>query len=328
MLSGLLLFHLLIRISTEEQRDCIICVDTFPKSETLRLKCNCIWCFGCLERVFTLATEDKANMPSKCCEEINPGHYGSSLRKRLPRSLVKLYNLKRQEFALKRPVYCPAKDCGEWIQPHMVQRDAATGRAVGTCPKCRKRVCYKCRDKFHGAKPCDKKGEEAMNDLIRKNQNFQRCYRCSTVVERAFGCSHMTCRCGAEFCIGCGEQWNWGIGGCNRCRMSWVPPPDPEAAAREVQRDELAAAAAAPARPAGNGGRNDPIFMGFNLPVRGMPPPPPPPPPMFVPAFPVRGRPIVAPVRLPGRRWGGWPPPPPPPRMRENDLNYLMRALG
>jgi ariadne-1 len=168
-----------------------VCTETLPKKDTLVLKCNCRWCFKCIEHVFSQATKNRADMPPKCCEEINPVHYGSTLRNRLPKRLVDLYNLKRQEFALKRPMYCPAKDCGEWIQPSMIKKDPATGRAMGTCPKCRSKSCYQCRAKWHSGKTCEQTDRDAILNLVSNNQRFQRCYRCKTVVEISTGCSHM-----------------------------------------------------------------------------------------------------------------------------------------
>jgi hypothetical protein len=279
-----------------------------------------------------MATEDKTNMPPKCCEEINPGHYGSSLRKRLPKRLVELYNLKRQEFALKRPVYCPAEDCGEWIQPSMIHHDARTGRAVGTCPKCHERVCYKCRQKSHGSQSCEQGAEEAINDLVRNNRRFQRCYRCHNVVERTEGCSHMTCRCGAQFCHLCGAPWDTRNQRCQSdCGLQWAQPPDPEATFREFMRNDNAAAAQAGWRdPFANVGPRPAEFDAWPPPAAvraGRPPRPPSPPGGLVRLFPRPPSPPGGLVRLPPNLpRGRWPPPPPPRRNR--DLITLERVFG
>ena len=37
-----------------------------------------------------------------------------------------------------------------------------------------------------------------------KGANFKQCPKCSYWVERALGCSTMTCKCGTEFCYDCG----------------------------------------------------------------------------------------------------------------------------
>ena len=34
-----------------------------------------------------------------------------------------------------------------------------------------------------------------------------RCPHCREAIERASGCTHMTCRCGFEYCICCGQMW-------------------------------------------------------------------------------------------------------------------------
>jgi hypothetical protein len=50
------------------------------------------------------------------------------------------------------------------------------------------------------------------------------------VVERISGCNHMTCRCGSEFCIVCGSQWQ---GGCMR------HPPCSTLSAAELEQERI-----------------------------------------------------------------------------------------
>jgi len=47
--------------------------------------------------------------------------------------------------------------------------------------------------------------------------NAQACPACWQLVQRASGCDHMTCACGAEFCYSCGAEWGTcksDTGGC------------------------------------------------------------------------------------------------------------------
>lgn len=39
------------------------------------------------------------------------------------------------------------------------------------------------------------------------NAGWRRCYKCNALVEHDQGCSHMTCRCRAQFCYTCGLKW-------------------------------------------------------------------------------------------------------------------------
>uniref|UniRef100_A0A0A9ELG3 IBR domain-containing protein n=1 Tax=Arundo donax TaxID=35708 RepID=A0A0A9ELG3_ARUDO len=49
-----------------------------------------------------------------------------------------------------------------------------------------------------------------------KGKKWRRCPRCKYLVDKQEGCVHITCRCGFEFCYGCGEQWaQSGHGNCH-----------------------------------------------------------------------------------------------------------------
>ncbi len=41
-------------------------------------------------------------------------------------------------------------------------------------------------------------------------RNTTKCYHCKARVERSGGCNHITCKCGAEFCMKCGSRWRQG----------------------------------------------------------------------------------------------------------------------
>nr|GEU47122.1 zinc finger, C6HC-type [Tanacetum cinerariifolium] len=43
---------------------------------------------------------------------------------------------------------------------------------------------------------------------LAKNKKWKKCPRCSYYVELASGCLHIRCRCGHEFCYGCGKTHN------------------------------------------------------------------------------------------------------------------------
>jgi hypothetical protein len=60
---------------------------------------------------------------------------------------------------------------------------------------------------MHKSSDCPKDPEIAKLVEQAKKEGWQRCYNCSSLVERKEGCNHMTCRCMAEFCIMCGAKW-------------------------------------------------------------------------------------------------------------------------
>ncbi|KAK6435983.1 hypothetical protein LTR95_007825 [Oleoguttula sp. CCFEE 5521] len=81
---------------------------------------------------------------------------------------------------------------------------------------------------------CSAKDENASVDEyfagIAENERWrwQRCYRCRMVVEKTEACDHMTCNCGAEFCLICGSKWT-GPERCGQgCPKNGHPQWDPQ----------------------------------------------------------------------------------------------------
>ncbi|KAK1759755.1 hypothetical protein QBC47DRAFT_457992 [Echria macrotheca] len=72
---------------------------------------------------------------------------------------------------------------------------------------CRRKTCSLCKTAPHVGTDCpnDPAGQQLMR-LARENK-WQQCYCCKRMVELAFGCSHITCRCRAQFCYQCGAKW-------------------------------------------------------------------------------------------------------------------------
>lgn len=50
-----------------------------------------------------------------------------------------------------------------------------------------------------------------------EKSGWRRCYKCRTLVELTQGCSHITCRCKAQFCYICGAVWDPIVGCPNYC---------------------------------------------------------------------------------------------------------------
>ncbi|KAL2471106.1 zinc finger (C3HC4-type RING finger) family protein [Abeliophyllum distichum] len=63
---------------------------------------------------------------------------------------------------------------------------------------CLHRCCFSCVKKHV---------EVPYLSLFREFRLWRQCKKCSHMIELAAGCSHMTCRCGYEFCCTCGSGW-------------------------------------------------------------------------------------------------------------------------
>ncbi|KAL7629043.1 hypothetical protein AAE478_000561 [Parahypoxylon ruwenzoriense] len=184
--------------------ECVICLDDFPATKTAKLKCGHRMCRSCLKRSFRLSVKDPAQMPPKCCtSDCIPLKHVENL---FDVDFKKTWNRKFHEFSTRNRVYCPGKRCGRWIRPDQIQQHS-NGRKMGKCGSCQTRVCCDCNNRWHGSGPCP--ADEETNQILQqaKEEGWQRCFNCRNMVELKEGCNHMTCRCGAEFCMICGLKW-------------------------------------------------------------------------------------------------------------------------
>lgn len=170
--------------------DCLICLsDEIPINKTAKLSCGHHMCYSCLKRQFTLSVSDPQHMPPTCCtdDHIPLKH----VEKLFDDKFKRLWNKKYQEYTTANRFYCPMKNCGEWIKPKF-QRDPATGRKFARCGRCNTKVCYLCNAKFHTRRDCPR--DEETNRIVQmgKDEGWQRCPSCKTMVELKEGCNHMT----------------------------------------------------------------------------------------------------------------------------------------
>ncbi|KAI5866758.1 hypothetical protein GGS23DRAFT_551946 [Durotheca rogersii] len=184
--------------------ECVACLDDLPSTKTAKLKCGHRMCRPCLKRRFKISVKDPSQMPPRCCTAdcISLKH----VEDLFDIDFKKTWNRKFHEFSTRNRVYCPGKRCGRWIQPDQITRHA-NGRRVGKCSTCQTRVCCDCNSRWHGSGQCPP--DEETNQILQqaKEEGWQRCFNCRNMVELKEGCNHMTCRCGAEFCMICGLQW-------------------------------------------------------------------------------------------------------------------------
>jgi IBR domain, a half RING-finger domain len=268
--------------------------------------------------------KETVHMPPKCCQneitmEQLPNHILNDFEEKFP----KHYRRKHQEAMTSNKTYCPKKDCGNWIRPKYFVKDTKNGRQKGTCSRCKTNVCQKCNMKWHPSGPCKVDADtQKVLDLARKKDNYQRCYSCGEMVERSSGCNHMTCKCGAQFCMLCGKKWRDPV--CRtECELisDRLGNPVPNFDPAMVRGDYVEDAALHQMFPFlnGFGGPANPRpprarQLGGLMP----PPPPPPPPPMNLfgrpppppPQMNLFGRPPPPPPQM---NLLGRPPPPPPP---------------
>ncbi|MFH4984165.1 hypothetical protein AB6A40_010874 [Gnathostoma spinigerum] len=84
--------------------------------------------------------------------------------------------------------------------------------------KCGHSHCILCKRSWHWPLSCnvaeryndvlENYGEGTSQALQRIKINMRKCPFCRTFCERSYGCNHMSCRCGREFCYSCGGSWD------------------------------------------------------------------------------------------------------------------------
>ncbi|KAI0913685.1 hypothetical protein F4823DRAFT_534825 [Ustulina deusta] len=185
-------------------RECVACNDRISAKRLARLNCGHRWCEKCLKRRFKLSIEDAQNMPPTCCtEDIIPIKHVNDL---FNDDFKRAWNEKFSSFLTRDRNYCPKAKCGEWIRPADL-RHHSNGRTSAKCRKCNTEICGDCYNKWHKSRHCPADAATAQFEKVAEEAGWKRCFKCQAMVELKEGCNHMTCRCGAQFCMRCGSKW-------------------------------------------------------------------------------------------------------------------------
>ncbi|KAI9695353.1 MAG: hypothetical protein M1836_006473 [Candelina mexicana] len=73
-----------------------------------------------------------------------------------------------------------------------------------SCPQCDVQICLCCKQLQHPGTLCPPELDPSIAKLLKK-WKIKRCPRCHAGVKRMFGCAHMRCHCGAQWCWNCLE---------------------------------------------------------------------------------------------------------------------------
>ncbi|XP_062193131.1 E3 ubiquitin-protein ligase RSL1-like [Phragmites australis] len=198
---------------------CKICMEAVPPSDAHRASRGCAhaFCGGCLERYIGAKIQDRIAEVS-CPEERCGGVLDPELcQGMLPREVFERWGAALCEFMVlgAKRAYCPYEDCSAMM---LVDDDGdVRDVAESECLSCRRLFCARCVvAPWHAGVTCDEydrfgKVDSCREDMMllemAKGKKWKRCPRCDFFVEKDQGCLHITCRCGFEFCYGCGQKW-------------------------------------------------------------------------------------------------------------------------
>ncbi|CAK1354574.1 uncharacterized protein RHO25_001636 [Cercospora beticola] len=166
--------------------------------ELVRAPCGHHYCAEDVQQVFSLALQNEAFYPPRCCRQ--PLDFEAT-RALLGQDLAARFEGKREELDDKARLYCHDGSCSAYIP--------AINRAytVALCRTCNEFTCVSCKNRMHPGRACPPDPDkQAILDIARQ-EGWQKCNGCGNMVELRTGCNHMTCRCKAEFCYVCGETW-------------------------------------------------------------------------------------------------------------------------
>ncbi|KAI1412306.1 hypothetical protein F5Y13DRAFT_199912 [Hypoxylon sp. FL1857] len=205
---------------------CSGCGDILDTDEMALAPCGHWYCRLCLHQLFLNAATDEAYFPPRCCRQQIP------LEENIPflePDLVVLYRAKAVEYYTPRRTYCHRKDCSAFLPPANY-----LGDNTAFCDTCRSETCILCKGPAHPGEECARdENLEKVLELARVN-GWRQCPNCGTLIERATGCYHMTCRCRAEFCYLCSKIWG-------TCECQWISNGNPGPMYGRGARDILAA---------------------------------------------------------------------------------------
>ena len=194
-------------------KSCVACHDVKKYFDVIAASCQHEYCWGCLRHLFSAALTDESLFPPRCCRQAIPL---DSVGVFLTKELKDQFGAKKIEFSTPNRTYCCRPACSAFVGGDAIEND------VATCSVCYTQTCTTCKSQAHIGTECpNDTALQAVIDLGNEN-NWQRCYSCRRMVELEIGCNHMTydnpltsdfianlyrCRCGAQFCYICGQQW-------------------------------------------------------------------------------------------------------------------------
>jgi hypothetical protein len=150
-------------------------------------------------------------MPPKCCSEPVPD---SIIKSVLSRDDQRKFTKSALQFSTlwEERIFGPSLKCGEFISgQHTINPKHPFEVACG-------KYCLLCKrgaQKLGQDGPADREPDAVLQ--TGESQGWRRCYKCDTLVELIQECTHITCRCMAQFCYTCGAVWSPLVGCPNSC---------------------------------------------------------------------------------------------------------------
>ncbi|CAN7022202.1 hypothetical protein IGI04_023401 [Brassica rapa subsp. trilocularis] len=202
---------------------CVICYEGITVDKMFSVDgCFHRFCFSCMKQhvEVKLLGGKTATCPSDGCKsEVKMDCCAKFLDPKLVEVMIQ--RKKEGSINVSDKVYCPYPKCSElmakaevfeYTKQFFVGTEQSPARK---CMKCGLFFCMQCKVPWHYKDTCDdfsksKRYQNAGDGMLKslaQSKRWRQCIRCNNMVELAFGCYHITCRCGYEFCYTCGAEW-------------------------------------------------------------------------------------------------------------------------
>lgn len=175
------------------------------------------WCLPCVKRRFDTACASPLSMPPRCCRTLIPLHIVWDL---MSAGEQDDFREKFEESKTYHRTYCPVPTCSAFLSDRLFTSRSKVSAEIDSptiqeptelhpqhicCPKCHVSICSSCRQIAHPTSTtCQPREDvdEGFAEMLR-NWGYKRCPKCNHGVRRMYGCAHMQCVCGAQFCWTC-----------------------------------------------------------------------------------------------------------------------------
>jgi hypothetical protein len=160
---------------------CISCQDEVPSDEAMQAPCGHHYCTRCLEQLHRTSMKQESLYPPSCCRQAMPWE---EVKNKIDAQLATEFEGKKEE--LDNPkgqsTYCSDKTCATFIGAAFITND------IATCPTCSKATCTTAQHDRDWPK------DEAVKQTLQlaKEEGWQRCSECGSVVDLKYGCYHIT----------------------------------------------------------------------------------------------------------------------------------------
>ena len=186
-----------------EKGTCNTCYEEISIKEKKQnyIPCKHFFCSDCYFQYFKEKIEKSDVNKITCMEKGCPHEFDENFIKTHLKGEDELFE-KYLKFKKRNEIYnnpnvvvCPIENCDSY----------AKKLEKSTFVKCLRghEFCSNCQKPWHKGKKCKIDGL----DSYRKEHHLKRCPKCGALTEKNYGCNHMKCNCGCNWCWFCKKQF-------------------------------------------------------------------------------------------------------------------------